>query len=835
MSRVKEVVPEETPEMARARRAVLRFKTMLPGLNGYVRAISGNKNLHIEIAAGQPRTNGRKIFFEPPIELGDDLTHVRTLCDKRDPETHKQLCYACDVRETLLIKIYHEIAHNAYGTFERPSSDRELKQKIYQEIAKLEPNRNDLILRDLAKRNEYESYQQLAARVNPFLPTLVNALEDLRVDEAMFKARKGTRSMFYAMTRDIFTNGTTQLDGSVVYWKDMPLNSQALVGIFVVGSKYDFTGWFDPKVDALLRDEVIQQLVSDVDEMKSSVETFERAFPILEQLRKFGFCLTEEEYDEKEQENGDEEDDSSPESGDSGSSGNGEPDNKVQPSHDPSAGSDSGDDGQPGQLDEESSEDGTVLENDTAEPAQDSPGEVQSDEERDQQGDGMAGGSPEGGDESSDHSDGSSGNRAERGDQDESGADEDAREGEEEGSGGSSGESGGADESEAAGESGHQEAEPALEELNDEEGSGDREDSEENGGSDDLLDTGADEGKGGIPLKELYGTADQAEETLEAVTKHGDFTESAAGDQRIKESTIVQAVYFEKESGTVSTVTEHYYGDGCVQDAWTRSRGNSANALRRRGTSMSDYTGVGEQVLGPALLHMRRVFADNARARVEPHLRSGRVNARVLGKRAPLKDPRLFQKKRLPGKRSYAVLLGIDISGSTIGVNIALAKQAAHAQAELCNRLGIEFAVYAHSATPLDNGTHSLDMYAIKDFDSPWNDKAEEALLSIGSWSENLDGHSLEYYRKMIEKHPATDKIILYYSDGKMPAANYSEELEVLQREIEVCRRKNITLLGVGIRTDSPSKHGLDTVQVDGPAEVGKVVRHLESRILHNR
>lgn len=188
----------------------------------------------------------------------------------------------------------------------------------------------------------------------------------------------------------------------------------------------------------------------------------------------------------------------------------------------------------------------------------------------------------------------------------------------------------------------------------------------------------------------------------------------------------------------------------------------------------------------------------------------------------------------MPGKRSYAVLIGIDISGSTIGVNIALAKQAAYAQAELCSRLGIDFAVYAHSATN-DGAGHRLDMYAIKDFDSQWDDNSKKALLEIGSSMENLDGHSLEYYRKHIERHPATDKMILYYSDGKMPAANYSEELAVLQREIEVCRRKNITLLGVGIRTDSPSKHGLDTVRIDEPAEIGKVVDHLESRILHNR
>jgi cobalamin biosynthesis protein CobT len=245
---------------------------------------------------------------------------------------------------------------------------------------------------------------------------------------------------------------------------------------------------------------------------------------------------------------------------------------------------------------------------------------------------------------------------------------------------------------------------------------------------------------------------------------------------------------------------------------------------------------VGEEVLGPVLLHMRRVLADNERAQMDRHLRSGRVNARVLGRRAPFHDPRLFQKKRVPGKKSYAVLLGIDISGSTVGLNIALAKQAAFAQAELCNRLGIDFGVYAHSATLGRHiGGYILEQYTVKDFDDPWNKRAKESLLKIGSWQENLDGHSLEYYRKKIERHSATDKIILYYTDGKMPAANSVEELEILQREIAVCRRKNITLLGVGIRTDSPEKHGLNTVQIDGPAEVGKVVHHLESALLHNR
>src|SRR5690606_8084761 len=128
-----------------------------------------------------------------------------------------------------------------------------------------------------------------------------------------------------------------------------------------------------------------------------------------------------------------------------------------------------------------------------------------------------------------------------------------------------------------------------------------------------------------------------------------------------------------------------------------------------------------------------------------------------------------------------------------------------------------------------------LDMYEIKKFEDPWNKTTQEPFDRLGPDAENLDGHSLEFYRKVIERHPATDKIILYYSDGKMPAANHDEELTVLQREIKYCKMKQITLLGVGIRTDSPRRHGLDTVEVRSDSDVISVVKHLQSALVHNR
>jgi cobalamin biosynthesis protein CobT len=238
---------------------------------------------------------------------------------------------------------------------------------------------------------------------------------------------------------------------------------------------------------------------------------------------------------------------------------------------------------------------------------------------------------------------------------------------------------------------------------------------------------------------------------------------------------------------------------------------------------------------------MRVAFADNARGKDVYHLKSGKINGKVLGKRAPGGDERLFRKKIMPGKRDYFVLLGLDISGSTVGRNIALIKAAAHAQAELLARMGIKFAIYAHSGNIASSALESdpsmtwarragldLDIYHVKDPDEPWDVKIQERLDELGPDSANLDGHSLEFYRKRCDERQETDKIILYYSDGKMPAENYEEELEILQREIRICRQKKYTLLGVGIRTDSPRAHGLDTVQIDEISEIGQVVRHLE-------
>jgi hypothetical protein len=369
------------------------------------------------------------------------------------------------------------------------------------------------------------------------------------------------------------------------------------------------------------------------------------------------------------------------------------------------------------------------------------------------------------------------------------------------------------------------------------------------------IDTGADKGVGGTEVVENPenddkplpdpGTPEDAETALLKLGNHEEppkrlFEENEANSEAVDRA-IIQGMYFETPSRNIFGVREHKFGSPIVVDgrdmsqAWSHTSwiyaGHSAAQL---GTS-GDFDPP-ETILGPALTRMRVTFTDNARGKDEPHLKSGRVNGRVLGRRAWAEDERLFRRRIQPGKKSYFVLIGMDVSGSTLGRNIQLEKRAVMAQAELCHRMGIKFAVFAHSGNHHSpRGTRGdgldLDIYVIKDDRQPWNEDTKAALREIGPDSANLDGHTLEYYRKYIQRRPETDKVILYYTDGKMPAENFDEELVILEREIKVCKRQRITLLGVGIRTNSPVRHGLDTVEVTTDEDIVKVVRHLEKRL----
>lgn len=958
----------------RAQRAVKTFRAMQPTLSAYARILTRNNRVRVEVSERNPCTDGTVIYFRPPLELGDLTPHVRKLCDKHD-ESGRPLCDACRIREKVLIAIYHEIAHIAEGTFEKVS-ERAFAESVDRAIAENHGQYAEKIRERIRRIPESyrNTYMKLSGIISPFLPMIVNSLEDARVNNKLFEARRGTRAMFDTFMHDVFAEGVEQRHPEtgemyMKFWRDYPLNSQIITGIFCKAAGYDYSKWFAEPVVAALDDEKLTKIMGDVTKARYAGETYDLAFPILARIRELGFCKSENdpepdpepepEPEPEQSEEQDEQDANSDESpdGDQGqpsSSGDPSSDDEGSPEESPE-GSDTKDSGS--NSDRSSDTDSNSDSPDHQDEGTDSPSnEEQAHREGEDDGAGEGSEQDSSDEDASGADDASSGESGEVEQADESNSDrseaprevDESGEGDPEdsqesssGDGGTDAEDGPSSSDVGTGESqgegvgdeaseqsaggqnsasqepqptsemaGEDSAQPSNGEGEHRERSGDSSSSDESrtepsGNREDLdagdplgdnsngpdkntdpnqlgsepgsngsvldeassdsnlpegtdgddglgdstlpsedsrdsepIDTGADRGKGGtkviIPEGMEFGSPEDVQRDLDKAIGHGDppdVVEARKAEEAIK-TAVIQGMYFETPSQNVNSVRINHYGKpsegGRNENAWETYDDQDANYLRAYG--VDGEFDPDESVMGPALLKMRRVFADNRRAKSQKNLKSGRINARVLGKRAPTQDERLFKHRTMPGKKDYSVVIGMDISGSTSGVNIALEKRAVMAQANLLHRMGIDFAIVAHSAMSGHAGA-TLDIYSVKDFGEPWAESVKERLRKLGPYSGNLDGHALEYMRRMVERTGTTDKVIMYYSDGKMPAMNFEEELEILQREIRTCRMRDIKLLGVGIRTDSPTKHGLDTVEVEEDRDIEKVVKHLEKHL----
>jgi len=916
-------------------------------LSGYARALTGNSKVRVEIASGAPRTDGNVIYYQPPIALGDLTPHDRFMCGKRDKQTGLQSCPACKAREEILVNIYHEISHIAEDTF-APTTEHDKQEALKQAIEEWGGEFAERIKARFRDKRLTSSYLGLANIISPYLPSLVNSLEDARVDLNMFRKRKGTRKMMVADTYNLLANGIPDQNFQLQKWDEAPLNSQASLALYMEAA--DYPGWqqyFHPAIGELLTDKKLQQIITDVRAASTAADTYNLAFPALARLRELGYFKTEEEREEeKSNDPGTSESPSKDDREESGDPSEGTDKGGVDPDEVSGDGTSEGSDD--GGLSDQapSGEDGSSSQSpgvDSSETPPQGSGEgepgTSGDEESAASDEGRGGPSAEsdrddGSDEQGDRSGGGSQGLAspdagksemvegmqqspeESVDADSDGVPEESGEGasnaggpeESEGEGGSEdrpasddaeksdgasdtddtdtdagssedegrssvGEADGNDSGEHDDPEDGQVSDQPDDSLGDDQRGGTSEDSVQDSSSSsepdivpqpdhgneadsdrrpdseggesrgpDLIESGADKGLGGIDLTDMpWGSP----EDVETATNHlhekiEEKTADLRGDMSEKQAlttAILQGMYFETPSVGVDQIVEHTYAPS--EFGWAPDLSNITKDERE---DLMAYgvicdMDIPEQALGPVLLKTRRIFTDNKIAELERNRRSGRVNTKVLGRRAWSGDDRLFAKKRLPGKKDYAVKIMIDISSSNLGNNLALVKRAAFAQAELLSRVGIPFSITAHSAHGSKNPDGSrtrkfaLHLHHIKTWDEPWNETAKDAVRNLIGLGGNLDGHAMEFGRKELEKVEATDKILLYYTDGKFPAANKEEELEVLLRQLQLCKRDQITLLGVGIRTDSPVRHGLDTVQVDGDEDLGRVVEHLGKRL----
>jgi len=867
--------------VAQAQTALKNFRALQPTLNAYARMLTGRPDVRVVAAVhDNGSTDGKVINYRPPISLGKTLPHERWHCDRRD-EYGNQKCAACAQREDILTTIYHEIAHIWFDSFQG-ITDEAKKKAIKAAVERVDGVYAEKIKAKLKFGTEGLGYMGLAAFVSPFFPLLLNALEDARVNRELFRALPGTKVMFDASTARTFKDGVEQLGkgGEWIkdHWRDRPLNMQAIIGVFCMASGYDFSTWLHEFVVESLNDAKLKDLVGELSEVGSVDSTFSLAFPVLARLRELGFCRDETdpvddfeppytEPSDADEESKDDEpsgaggDTGSEESDDSpGSGGNGSPSSDDDGSRgDAGPSNDDGKSEEPaGEVGDEA--DAEAKETDGGDPSR---GRAEGPETDGADSTESVGSDPDGaGDPEAESGESEDGvpeedfdrDKAEPGTAPGPGDSTHVRDGEAESGRGLDGsdradrrepddyESGG-DSDDSSGDASDWRIDPE---------SGRRSDLE---GADDLLDTGDEPGKGvriegdikpsKPPLP--WGDAEDIEivvhemghhEPPSSVHVHDDgpphehrSEEDEEGDAVVK-AVMVAGMYFEMPSAEVIDVKILNEANGFFSKDYAKMTERG-----RRVLGVDAEVDPPESVIGPAISRARVVFADNSRGKNEIGLRRGQVHGPSVGRRAPVGDDRFFRLKRLPGTIDYFVGIGVDVSASTAGAKIKLAKQVAFAEAELLSRLGIPFFVYGHSGSGLYRPgamtyAYSLDMIEIKRSDEPWNDVTRNRLRQLGPRAANLDGHTIQFYRKILEKQRAKQKILHYYSDGAMPCENYGEEMDILTAEIKRYQRQGIILRGVGIRTDAPRQHGLPTVIVREQKDVMKVVEDLAEQII---
>lgn len=232
-----------------------------------------------------------------------------------------------------------------------------------------------------------------------------------------------------------------------------------------------------------------------------------------------------------------------------------------------------------------------------------------------------------------------------------------------------------------------------------------------------------------------------------------------------------------------------------------------------------------ESVLGALTGRARIVFSDNAAIKRQRDATRGRVSPTTLGKRAwNPDDQRLFERRHRPNAQSYSVLVGMDNSGSTAGGTVAtILRETALATAMMCQRVGVEVSVYAHTT----GDRLSLDCYEIKAPGDPWTPRIGDDLRNLNIGSTNFDGSTMTLYRRILAARPATQKVLLYFTDGAIPGSGGQTEAQIMRDEVEACKRQGITLLGVGAETLSPEDFGIPTVSLDKQEDVKKVLEFL--------
>jgi hypothetical protein len=834
-----------------------------------LRVLTKQPRLKVEPHPTLSATDGKKVMLVIPWELGETQEHDRSLCGKRDQNMDME-CPACRTLDHARSDAYHESAHLTEKTFEQ-IAPFQVWQAITEEFgpeldAMSKQERDQLRWKVINSPTTLQGF----CTIDPWFQMTWNAIEDIYVNRRLFKARPGTVAPMLASTRRLLMEGFKRMDGSQASWADSDENFQAIMAAYLMGAEMtddDMRKRFE-KVDALFDDVAIRDLMDSIPGECGFEVRARTAFKLLAELRKHGYCprpsysvlppppppppppSQDEQQDEPQDsdEQDEQDDEQEPQDGESESDdeseaeGQGEPCSEgEQESDDESESSEAEGDGEADDKDDESEseadEKGSGDDSEDDESADEAEGsgdtgdgqdETETEEQGDDEGDAD--------DEAETEVEGES--------QGEEGSESDDDEGEGEGSDADDqADDEGDDEQDGEGEDQGSDADDQADD--DQDGEGDGQGSDADDQADDDEDEQNDDGEGG----EGASGASQDDPDAETDDEQGDGQEEGPTDQEIQDM-IEQALRdFLDMVGHGEDKEQEPEKEDALERAIKQSDFDEPSENLDR-VEVKDYSEewsqrdpgchleVPESVIARPKNHLRVVFAENRKVGLEGSLKSGpRLDNKHLH-RVGSDDFRIFGRRSIPKRRDWFVVVGLDISSSN-NSNGALRpmKEAASAVGQMLQQLGVKFVMEAHTSTAETFYDSSggrqyrrvLIHCPVKAETEVWDARTLRKLEQMYGQGGNMDGHSLERYRKLLDANRATDKLLMYFTDGEMHGSG--EEGEVMQRNIELCLQRRYNLLAIAYKNDSPKDFGFDCVTYKDGRDVATIVAGLDRHL----
>ena len=194
-----------------------------------------------------------------------------------------------------------------------------------------------------------------------------------------------------------------------------------------------------------------------------------------------------------------------------------------------------------------------------------------------------------------------------------------------------------------------------------------------------------------------------------------------------------------------------------------------------------------------------------------------------------------FYEKALVKKRSLAVSLIIDISGSTGGEVeeqlkiLDIEKQAASVLAEGLSLLGDRFALYGFTG----NGREHCEFHVFKEFDQKWDSDARAGLFSVYPGTSTRIGVALRHAGQKMKDICSKKKLILLVTDGKPMDSEYDPNTGYAYYDVrKACAENNeYGIETYGIITDDENRDNLEKMLPNNRFSVIRDIRDLPEKL----